>query len=120
METHLGLTPEEMISVFNRMYLDVWERTKGNINWDLANITEQINQGKNVDISRLLLEVLEVVITATRDGFVVAMYENNERIFNDLRSATQQQYEEEDMMGAEGGMGEGGMDDNLPVDIPSV
>jgi hypothetical protein len=91
METHMGLTPEEMITVFNRMYLDVWEKTKGNINWDLANITKQIKEGKDVDISRLLLEVFEVVITATRDGLVVAMYENNERIFNDLRMATQRQ-----------------------------
>ena len=91
METHLGLTPEEMISVFNRMYLDVWEKTRNNINWELAKITKQINEGKEVDISRLLLEVFEVVITATRDGFVVAMYENNEKIFNDLRMAAQQQ-----------------------------
>lgn len=98
METHLGLTPEEMITVFNRMYLDVWEKTKGNINWELAAISKQIKEGKEVDISRLLLEVLEVVITATRDGFVVAMYENNERIFNDLRMATQQLMDgEEDM-----------------------
>lgn len=91
METHIGLTPEEMISVFNRMYLDVWEKTKGNINWELAKISEQIKEGKDVDVSRLLLEVLEVVITATRDGFVVAMYENNEKIYNDLRAAAQQQ-----------------------------
>lgn len=91
METRLGLTPEEMISVFNRMYLDVWEKTKGNINWHLANISNQIKDGKEVDISRLLLEVLEVVITATRDGFVLAMYENNEKIFNDLTMAAQRQ-----------------------------
>lgn len=90
METRLGLTPEEMITVFNRMYLDVWEKTKGNINWELAKISEQIKQDKEVDISRLLLEVLEVVITATRDGFVVAMYENNEKIFSDLAAYMQQ------------------------------
>ena len=94
METHLGLTPEEMISIFNRMYLDVWEKTKGNINWELAKISQQIKEGKDVDVSRLMLEVLEVVITATRDGFVVAMYENNEKIFNDLRAVAQRQLQE--------------------------
>lgn len=99
METHLGLTPEEMITLFNRMYLEVWEKTKGNINWELANISEQIKQGKEVDVSRLLLEVLEVVITATRDGFVVTMYENNEKIFNDLRQAAQRSQEIEESEG---------------------
>lgn len=92
MNNHLGLTPDEMISVFNRMYLEVWEKTKDNINWDLAKISKQMeDEGKEVDISRLLLEVLEVVITATRDGFVVAMYENNERIYNEMRMAYEQQ-----------------------------
>ncbi len=66
MDTRLGLTPEEMITIFNRMYLDVWEKTKGNINWELAKISDQVKQGKDVDMSRLLMEVLEVVITATR------------------------------------------------------
>lgn len=117
METHLGLTPEEMITVFNRMYLDVWEKTKGNINWELANVSKQIQEGKNVDISRLLLEVLEVVITATRDGFVVAMYENNERIFNDLRMASQQMME----AGMPGMEGDEDLDeDSQRVDIPSA
>jgi hypothetical protein len=90
METHLGLTPEEMITVFNRMYLDVWEKTKDNISWELANISKQVQDGKQVDITGLLLQVLEVVITATRDGIVVAMYENNEKIYNDIRLAAQQ------------------------------
>jgi len=72
METHLGLTPEEMISIFNRMYLDVWEKTRERINWE-----EQ-------DISKLLLDVLEVVITAARDGAILTMYENNEKIYEDL------------------------------------
>ena len=75
METHLGLTPEEMISIFNRMYLDVWEKTRERINWE-----EQ-------DISKLLLDVLEVVITAARDGAILTMYENNEKIYEDLRAA---------------------------------
>ena len=33
METNIGLTPEEMVSMFNRMYLDVWEKTKDKIRY---------------------------------------------------------------------------------------
>lgn len=75
METNLGLTPEEMISIFNRMYLDVWEKTKDRINW------------QETDLSKLLLDVLEVVITAARDGTILTLYENNEKIYHDLKVA---------------------------------
>jgi len=75
METHLGLTPEEMISIFNRMYLDVWEKTRERINW------------KETDVPKLMLEVLEVVITAARDGAILTMYENNEKVYYDLKQA---------------------------------
>lgn len=125
MDTHLGLTPEEMITLFNRMYLEVWEKTKGNINWELAKISQQAKEGKEVDISRLLLEVLEVVITATRDGMVVAMFENNEKIFSDLSAAA---------MSAGGNVGAAGLPANEsdeedeeedeemmePLDIPNI
>jgi len=130
METHLGLTPEEMISLFNRMYLEVWEKTKGNINWDLAKISEKIKKDEEVDISRLLLEVLEVVITATRDGLVVAMYENNEKIFNDIRMASMRAGEQEETEEVEAddvgvsGLPIGGEEEeeemNGPIDIPNV
>lgn len=72
LETHIGLEPEEMITIFNRMYLDVWEKLKGKIDWEQK------------DTHRLLLEVLEVVVTAVRDGTMLALYENNERIHSDL------------------------------------
>jgi len=75
LETHLGLTPEEMISIFNRMYLDVWEKTRDRINW------------QEPEQSRLMLQVLEVVITAARDGAILTMYENNERIYTQLAQA---------------------------------
>ncbi|MGV8123997.1 MAG: hypothetical protein AB9903_10385 [Vulcanimicrobiota bacterium] len=74
METNIGLTPEEMISMFNRMYLDVWEKTREKINWE-----EPITQ-------KCLMEVLEVVITAARDGAILTMYENNEKIHHDLKT----------------------------------
>lgn len=72
METNIGLTPEEMISMFNRMYLDVWEKTKDKITWEEP-MTPQC-----------LMSVLEVVITAARDGAILTMYENNEKIYKDL------------------------------------
>ncbi len=87
METRIGLSPEEMITVFNRMYLDVWERTKERVNWECGRISEQMSQGKNVDIGQWLVEVLEVVVTAARDGAILTMYENNERIYEDLEKA---------------------------------
>ncbi len=88
METHLGLTPEEMISVFNQMYLDVWEKTREKVNWEAANITKRMAEGgTEVDLSELLLRLLEVVITAARDGAILTMYYNNEKIYEDLRRA---------------------------------
>jgi len=87
METHIGLTPEEMISIFNRMYLDVWEKTRDKVDWEIANISKQMRDGKDVDISKFLLELMEVVITAARDGAILTMYENNEKVYYDLKAA---------------------------------
>jgi len=86
-QTHLGLTPEEMISVFNDMYLDVWNKTREKVHWEAANISKQLAEGHDVDISELLLRLLEVVITAARDGAILTMYYNNEKVYEDLRSA---------------------------------
>lgn len=80
METNLGLTPEEMISMFNRMYLDVWEKTKERINW------EETDEKTH----KLLMDVLEVVITAARDGVILTMYENNEKIYHDIKEYLKQ------------------------------
>jgi len=86
-EVHLGLSPEEMINIFNGMYLDVWEKTREKVNWEAANISQQIKDGKEVDLSDLLLRLLEVVITAARDGAILTMYYNNEKVYEDLRAA---------------------------------
>ena len=75
LEVHIGLTPEEMMTIFNRMYLEVWNYSKEKINWE------------EEDITRLLLEVFEVVITAVRDGVMLTMFENNEKIYYDLMQA---------------------------------
>lgn len=73
METNIGLTPEEMVSMFNRMYLDVWEKTKDKINWD------------NPISPQCVMGVLEIVITAARDGAILTMHENNQKVYQDLR-----------------------------------
>lgn len=73
METNIGLTPEEMISMFNRMYLDVWEKTKDKINWD------------NPISPQCVMGVLEIVITAARDGAILTMHENNQKVYQDLK-----------------------------------
>lgn len=75
MEAKIGLNPEEMISTFNRMYLDIWERNRDKINWEQK------------DTPRMVLDILEVVIAAARDGAIFTMYENNERIYSQLKEA---------------------------------
>lgn len=73
METNIGLTPEEMISMFNRMYLDVWEKTKDKIVWE------------NPLTPQCVMSVLEIVITAARDGAILTMHENNQKVYQDLK-----------------------------------
>ncbi|MBI3927711.1 MAG: hypothetical protein HY319_19380 [Armatimonadetes bacterium] len=87
MQTRLGLTPEEMITIFNRMYLEVWAKTRERVTWEAANISRQLAEGKDVDIAALLIELMEVVITAARDGTILTLYENNEKIYEDLKAA---------------------------------
>lgn len=87
MEAKLGLPPNEMISIFNGMYLDVWEKTRDKVNWESAAISRQMAEGKDVDVSELLLRVLEVVVTAARDAAILTMHYNNEQIYQDLRNA---------------------------------
>jgi len=73
LQVHIGLTPEEMMTIFNRMYMEVWNYTKGNINWE------------EKDLTKLLLQVFEVVITAARDGVMLTLFENNEKLYYDLQ-----------------------------------
>ena len=84
LEPSLGLTPEEMITTFNRMYLDAWERSKEGIDWQAANLSQQIADGKKVDLSNWMLEVLEIVVSASRDGMALTLTENNRRIAQQL------------------------------------
>lgn len=74
-ESRLGLSPEELITTFNKMYMDVWEKNKEHVPWD------------EKDIASLLIPLLEVVVTAVRDSTMLTIYENNERIFDELAKA---------------------------------
>lgn len=75
LEVHVGLTPEEMLNIFNKMYLEVWNSMKDKIKWDEENI------------EHLLLQVFEVVITAFRDGVMLTLFENNEKLYQNLLQA---------------------------------
>lgn len=86
MKSRLGLPPEELIEIFNQMYLDVWEKTRNKIDWEAADISKRLEAGQTVDISELLLRVLEVVVSAARDGAVLAIHYNNEKIVEDLKA----------------------------------
>jgi hypothetical protein len=87
MPVQIGLSPEEMLTVYNRMFLDVWSRYKERIDWQQANISARLQQGQEVDLSEWLTNVLEVAVTASRDSAVLAMAENNERIAAALAQA---------------------------------
>lgn len=87
MESRIGLAPEELIAIFNSMYLDVWERMQDQVEWQSGRVTEELAAGREVDLKPLLLELMEVVITAARDATVLTVYENNEKIVEDLKQA---------------------------------
>ena len=86
MNSRLGLPPEQLIDIFNQMYLESWEKTKSKVDWQAADISKRLQEGQDVDISDFLLRVLEVVVTAARDGAVLAIHSNNEKIVDDLRA----------------------------------
>lgn len=86
MKSHLGLPPEQLIDIFNQMYLESWEKTRSKVDWEAADISKRLKEGQSVDISDLLLRVLEVVVTAARDGAVLAIHYNNEKILEDLQA----------------------------------
>lgn len=73
MEPRVGLSPEEMIANFNRMYQDSWERSREQIDW-------QAIKRPNADLSKWVLEVLEIVMASSRDAMTFTLVENNKRI----------------------------------------
>ena len=83
-EPKLGLTPEEMITAFNRMYRDSWERSRDQVDWHTASLSKQIKDGEEVDLSNWLLGALEIAVSACRDAMAFTLIENNQRISQQL------------------------------------
>ncbi|MEW6277411.1 MAG: hypothetical protein AB1758_02230 [Candidatus Eremiobacterota bacterium] len=80
----VGLSAHEMLSIFNRMYLESWAREmKRPQNNDLL---KRLSEAPSLD-PKLFLEVIEVVVTAARDATVLTLFENNEKVVEDLRAA---------------------------------
>lgn len=85
MRPRLGLTPEELIETFNQMYLQSWSEVSEKLRWDLAKLPAQSDQGES-DLAPFLLELMEAVVNAARDSTVLTIYENNERLAQELES----------------------------------
>lgn len=84
LEGQLGLSAPAMLSIFNRMYLESWAREmKRPQNADLL---KRLSEAPAVD-PKLFLEMMEVVVTAARDATVLTLYENNEKVVEDLKAA---------------------------------
>ncbi|MCE7870083.1 hypothetical protein DYH09_06860 [bacterium CPR1] len=84
LEGQLGLSAPAMLSIFNRMYLESWAREmKRPQNTDLL---KRLSESPSVD-PKLFLEMMEVVVTAARDATVLTLYENNEKLVEDLKAA---------------------------------
>ncbi len=80
MKPRLGLSPEELVETFNQMYLQSWGEVSDKLRWDLAKRQEES------DLGPFLLELMEAVVNAARDSTVMTIYENNERLAQELES----------------------------------
>jgi len=82
----LGLSPEELIETFNQMYIQSWGEVSEKLRWDLARITQR-GGAEEVDLGPFLLELMEAVVNACRDSTVLTIYENNERLAQELEAS---------------------------------
>jgi len=82
----LGLSPEELIETFNQMYLQSWGEVSEKLQWDLATLSRRGNTGEEADLGPFLLELMEAVVNACRDSTVLTIYENNERLAQELEA----------------------------------
>lgn len=85
MKPRLGLSPEELIETFNQMYLQSWGEVSEKLQWDLANLSRK-GASEEVDLGPFLLELMEAVVNACRDSTVLTIYENNERLAQELEA----------------------------------
>ncbi|MFA5507698.1 MAG: hypothetical protein WC314_10925 [Vulcanimicrobiota bacterium] len=86
MKPRLGLSPEELIETFNQMYLQSWGEVSEKLQWDLATLSRRGNTGEEADLGPFLLELMEAVVNACRDSTVLTIYENNERLAQELEA----------------------------------
>lgn len=80
MKPRLGMSPQELVATFNQMYLQSWGEVSEKLRWELAR-----QQGEG-DLGPFLLELMEAVVNAARDSTVMTIYENNERLAQELES----------------------------------
>lgn len=80
MKPRLGMSPQELVEVFNETYLESWGEMSEKLRWDVV-------KGGGEELGPFLLELMEAVVNAARDGAVMAIYENNERVIRDLASS---------------------------------
>ena len=83
MRPRLGMSPEELIETFNEMYLQSWGEVSEKLRWDLAKISKK-GATDDIDLGPFLLELMEAQVNACRDSTVLTIYENNERLAQDL------------------------------------
>ena len=83
MTPRLGMSPEELIETFNEMYLQSWGEVSEKLRWDLAKISKKAATD-DIDLGPFLLELMEAQVNACRDSTVLTIYENNERLAQDL------------------------------------
>ena len=82
MHPRIGLSTEELVETFNEMYLRSWGEVSEKLRWDLAKLHQ--DGAKERDMAPFLLELMEAVVNACRDSTVMTIYENNERLAQDL------------------------------------
>jgi hypothetical protein len=75
------MSPQELVETFNEMYLRSWGEVSEKLRWDLAR-----QQSPDGDLGPFLLELMEAVVNAARDSTVLTIYENNERLAQELES----------------------------------
>lgn len=85
MQPRLGLSPKELVETFNQMYLQSWGEVSEKLRWDLAQLSGE-QKDVDVDLGPFLLELMEAVVNAARDSTVLTIYENNERIAQELEA----------------------------------
>jgi len=68
------------------MYLQSWGEVSEKLQWDLATLSRRGNTGEEADLGPFLLELMEAVVNACRDSTVLTIYENNERLAQELEA----------------------------------